>query len=323
MNTFTAFALVATGVVLLGTGAELLVRGATAIARLARMSPAVIGLTIVAMGTSLPELTIGITAAIRGAPAVGVGNVMGVNVFNICIVLGLTAIVQPMRVHGNTVRLEWPVMFLAAWQCLLLVRDGSLDRLEGGYFTIALIIFTAYVVHIARVEVAGEEARDMAEEVLVRTFYGRLKRIGPALGLVAVGVVLLVGGGNILLRGAVTLAELAGLSQRVIGLTIVSMGTGMPEVAASLAAARRGQSEMALGNVIGSNIVNVFGVLGAVAWIHPLEVNVANVTRDVWWMVGVSALLLPIMRRGFNVTRAEGVFLVSVYAAYLLTLGFA
>jgi cation:H+ antiporter len=273
------------------------------------------------MGTSLPELTIGITAAIKGSAAVGVGNVMGVNVFNICIVLGLTAMVQPMRVHGNTVRLEWPVMFLAAWQCLLLVRDGSLDRLEGGYFTIALVIFTAYVVHIARVEVAGEEARDMAEEVLVRTFYGRLKRVGPSLALIGVGVVLLVAGGNVLLRGAVTLAELAGLSERVIGLTIVSMGTGLPEVAASLAAARRGQSEMALGNIIGSNIVNVFGVLGAVAWIHPLEVNVANVTRDVWWMVGVSALLLPIMRRGFNVTRAEGAFLVALYGVYLVTLG--
>jgi cation:H+ antiporter len=321
VSTVGAFALVAGGVVLLGTGAELLVRGATAIARIARMSPAVIGLTIVAMGTSLPELTVGVTAAVRGTAAVGIGNVMGVNVFNICVVLGLSALVQPMRVHSVTVRLEWPVMFLAAWQCLLLVRDGSLDRLEGGYFTIALVIFTAYAVRIARADVAGEEAKDMAEEVLVRTFYGRLVRIGPSLGFIAVGVGLLVVGGNVLLRGAVSLAHLIGMSERVIGLTVVAMGTGLPEVAASLAAARRGQSEMALGNVIGSNIVNVFGVLGAVAWIHPLDVNVAEVSRDVWWMVGVSALLLPIMRRGYQVSRGEGLFLLMVYGAYLLTLG--
>jgi len=171
VNTVGAFALVAGGVVLLGTGAELLVRGAIAVARLARMSPAVIGLTIVAMGTSLPELTVGITAAVKGSAAVGVGNVMGVNVFNICVVLGMAALVQPMRVHSMAVRLEWPVMFLAAWQCLLLVRDGSLDRLEGAYFSIALLIFTAYVVRIARADVAGEEAKK-ADFVIIGGYPG-------------------------------------------------------------------------------------------------------------------------------------------------------
>lgn len=320
MSTPVALALVAVGIVLLGGGADLLVRGATAIARLARMSPAVIGLTIVAMGTSLPELTVGATAALTGSPAVGVGNVMGVNVFNICIVLGLTALWQPIRVHGSAVRLEWPVMFIAAWQCLLLVRDGSLDRLEGGYFFIALVLFTAYAVRIARRDVAGEEAQDLASEVHLRTFSGRLRRVGPALGLVVVGAGLLLAGGNLLLRGATTLAELLGLSERVIGLTVVAIGTGMPEVAASLAAARRGQSEMALANVIGSNIMNVFGILGTVAVIHPLDVDVAGVTRDVWWMVAVSFLLLPIMRRGFNITRGEGVFLIGLYGVYLVTL---
>ncbi len=319
MNATLSLALVALGIVLLGTGADLLVRGATVIARLARMSPAVIGLTIVAMGTSLPELTIGATSALRGNADIGIGNVLGVNVFNICVVLGLTALIQPIRVHGNVVRLEWPVMLVASLQCLLLIRDGRLDRLEGLFFVLALVIFTAFVVRIARNDLQAEEASDLAEEVQVRSFSGRLQRLGPSLGLLAVGIVLLVGGGNILLKGAVTLAELAGLSERVIGLTIVSIGTGLPEVAASIAAARRGQSEMALGNVIGSNIMNLFGILGTVALISPLEVDAAAVSTDAWWMAGVALMLLPIMRRGFVITRGEGALLLGVYGVYLFT----
>jgi cation:H+ antiporter len=314
-----SLALVALGIVLLGAGADLLVRGATAIAKLLRMSPAVIGLTIVAMGTSLPELTIGVTSALRGNADIGIGNVLGVNVFNICVVLGITALIQPIRVHGNVVRMEWPVMVLASLQCLLLIRDGALDRLEGMFFVLALIAFTAYVVRIARNDLQPEEAADLVEEVYVRTFAGRLHRIWPSVGLLTVGVLLLVGGGNILLKGAVTLAELAGLSERIIGLTIVSIGTGLPEVAASIAAARRGQSEMALGNVIGSNIMNLLGILGTVALVRPLTVDPAAVSTDAWWMVGIAFLLFPIMRRGFVVTRGEGAFLLGIYGVYLFT----
>lgn len=321
MTNVAAIALIVVGIALLGVGAELLVRGATAIATLARISPAVIGLTIVAMGTSLPELTVGVTAALKGSAAVGVGNVMGVSVFNICVVLGIAALVQPIRVHGQAIRLEWPVMLIAAWQCLLLVRDGSLDRLEGGFFLVALILFTAYVVYIGRHAVTGEAARDLVEEVKVRTFHGRLKQVGPAIALLIVGIALLLTGGQVLVSGAVSLARSIGMTERVIGLTIVSIGTGMPEVAASIAAARRGQSEMALGNVIGSNIVNVFGILGAVALIHPLQVNAAAVMRDAWWMVGVCMLLLPIMRRHSTITRGEAVLLLAVYGVYLATIG--
>jgi cation:H+ antiporter len=320
MSAPLALAAVALGIVLLGAGADLLVRGATALARLARMSPAVIGLTIVAMGTSLPELTIGVSSALAGNTAIGVGNVLGVNVFNICVVLGITALIQPIRVHGNVVRLEWPVMFLASLQALLLVRDGRLDRLEGGFFVIALVVFTAFVVRIARTDLEQEESADLTEEVAVRGFRGRLATLGPTLGLMALGVTLLVGGGQVLLHGAVTLAGLAGLSERVIGLTVVSIGTGLPEVAASIAAARRGQSEMALGNVIGSNIVNLFGILGITALITPLPVDAAAVSHDAWWMVGIALLLLPIMRRGFVITRGEGLVLLGIYGAYLATL---
>jgi cation:H+ antiporter len=311
---------VAIGVVLLGGGADLLVRGATALARLARVSPAIIGLTIVAMGTSLPELTVGVSSAVRGASDIGIGNVLGVNVFNICVVLGITALVQPIRVHGNVVRLEWPVMFFAALQCLLLVRDGQLDRLEGGVFVVALVLFTLFVIRVAARDLGHEEAADLEAEVHIKTFAGRLRRVGPSLGLLAIGIALLLGGGQILLGGALNLAELAGLSERVIGLTVVSMGTGLPEVAASVAAARRGQSEMALGNVIGSNIVNIFGILGTVAIIRPLAVDAEALTHDVWWMVAVSFLLLPIIRRGFVINRIEGGLLLATYGAFLATL---
>jgi cation:H+ antiporter len=235
------------------------------------------------------------------------------------VVLGITALIQPIRVHGNVVRMEWPVMVLASLQCMLLIRDGALDRLEGMFFVLALIAFTAFVVRIARNDLQPEEAADLVEEVDVKTFAGRLHRVWPSLGLLAVGILLLVGGGNILLKGAVTLAELAGLSERIIGLTIVSIGTGLPEVAASIAAARRGQSEMALGNVIGSNIMNLFGILGTVAIISPLTVDAAAVSTDAWWMVAIAFLLFPIMRRGFVITRGEGGVLLGIYGVYLLS----
>jgi cation:H+ antiporter len=312
-----AVGLVGFGIGLLAVGAEALVRGATSLARLLRVAPAVVGLTIVSLGTSLPELTVGVTAALSGRTEIGLGNVVGVNVFNVCVVLGVAGLVRPIPVHGQAVRLEWPFMFVASFVCLLLVRDGLLDRLEGAFFVVSFALFTAYAVRIARNDLTADEAEDLAEAVADRTLMGRLRRTAPALGLSAFGIALLVGGGQAMVRGAVAIAQHAGWSERVIGLTVVAMGTGTPEVAASIAAVRRGQGELALANVIGSNVVNVLAILGTVALVRPLPVPASVIGTDLPWMLGVTLLLFPLMRRGARITRGEAAVLLGVYVVYL------
>lgn len=305
---------------LLAVGAEALVRGATSLAQRLRVPAAVIGLTIVALGTSLPELTVGVTAALEGRSAIGLGNVVGVNIFNICVVLGLAAAVRPIRVHGAAVRLEWPFMFVSSFLVLLLVRDGTLDRLEGAFLVVALVLFVTYAVRIAGHDLTTTEENDLETAVADRTLLGRARQLAPLLALCGAGIALLVGGGQAMVRGAVALAQQAGLDERLIGLTIVAMGTGTPEVAASIAAVRRGHGELALANVIGSNVVNVLGILGATALVRPLAVPASVADGDLWWMLGASLLLLPIMRREARITRGEAALLLALYLVYLGTL---
>lgn len=320
MNPLLALLLVVAGIGLLGVGADVLVRGAVGIARVLRISAAVIGLTIVSMGTSLPELTVSVAAALRGASDLAFGNVVGSNIFNVGAVLAVSALIMPMRVHGSAVKLEWPFMFLASFQLLLLARDGQLDRLEGSFFVVGLALFTGYAVVIGRVAVKGEEAADIAEQVERREPPPSLRSLGEGFGLVAVGVLVLVAGGELLVRGALELARSIGLSERIIGLTVVAAGTGTPELATSIIAARRGQSEMALGNVIGSNIFNVLGILGITALVRPIPVAAETIGSDMWWMLGLSFALLPIMRSKAIVTRLEGAFLLLCYGTYLTLL---
>ncbi len=322
MSAPLAVLLVVTGIAVLGWGADVLVRGAVTLAAAARVPPAVIGLTIVAMGTSLPELTVSVTASLMGTADIGVGNVVGSNIFNIGAVLGISALILPMRVHGSAVRFEWPFMFLASFQLLLLARDGVIDRLEGGFFLVALVLFTGYAVRIGRRDVGAEEASDLAEEVQRRAPRAHLRTLGGAVALLVAGIVLLIIGGDVLLRGALALARAAGMTERVIGLTVVAIGTGAPEVATSLMAARRGQSEIALGNVIGSNIFNVLGILGVTALIAPVTVAPAIVHSDLWWMLGLSFALFPMMRSRAVVSRFEGFLLVAAYGTYLALLAF-
>ncbi len=320
MTVLLAVLMVAAGVAILGVGADVLVRGAVTIARVARVSATVIGLTIVSMGTSLPELTVSVAASLRGASDLSLGNVVGSNIFNIAIVLGFTALIRPMRVHSSAVKLEWPFMFLASFQLLLLARDRAIDRLEGAFFVIGMALFTAYVVRLGRTEVHGEAAAELSAEVGARELPDGSASVGKALLLIAAGIAMLVVGGEVLLRGAVDLARLAGMSERVIGLTIVAAGTGTPELATSLMAARRGQGEIALGNVIGSNIFNILGIVGVTALVQPIAVGAAMVGSDMVWMLVFSAMLFPMMRTRFEVSRLEGGFLVASYGTYLTLL---
>jgi cation:H+ antiporter len=320
MELLPAILLATLGLVLLAGGGEFLVRGATTLARIAGLTPAVIGLTVVAAGTSLPELVVSVIAALRGTPDIAVGNVIGSNIFNIGMVLGAAAVVAPLVVHGAAVRLEWPVMFLASWIGFLLMRDHSLDRLEGGFFVATLVVFMAYSVYIARHEVSAEEAADYASETAGRSLHLRARALALSLLAVVLGSGLLVLGGKFLVDGAVSIARHAGMTERVIGLTIVAVGTSAPELAASLVAAYRGRTDLALANIIGSNIFNILGILGVTAMVHPIPVADAIVHTDAWWMLGFTVALLPMMRTGKKISRPEGGLLLAGYAVYVLTL---
>lgn len=315
-----AVLLILAGLGALAVGGELLVRGATTLARLAGLTPAVIGLTVVAMGTSLPELVVSLLAAQEGASAIAIGNVVGSNLFNLVGILAITAIVVPLPVRGSVVKIEWPFMFAASWIGVMFMRDLMIDRLEGLTFLAALFLFTWYAIRLAREEMQADEAAQFEAMAEGRELPRRWREVGIAIGLLAVGIVLLVVGGNWLVDGAVSIARVLGMSERLIGLTIVAAGTSAPELAASLVAARRGQTDVAVGNLIGSNIFNILAILGTTAVIAPIPVPPEALETDVWWMLGTSFVLFPLMRRRMRLGRGEGVILLLAYATYLTLL---
>jgi cation:H+ antiporter len=315
-----ALGLLLGGLILLAGGGEALVRGATAIARRAGVTPAVIGLTIVAAGTSLPELVVSVLAALGGEPEIAVGNVVGSNIFNILGVLGITAIVTRLPVHGSSVKYEWPFMFLVSCLVVVVAHDGEISRLEGAMLLAGFGLFTGFMLQVARREVAAEERAALAMEVRHRTIAAPEASFALSAVAVVVGVLLLVLGGSALVSGAVELARIAGISERVIGLTVVAIGTSMPELAASVVAALRGHTDVAIANLIGSNIFNILGILGTTALVRPTPVTAAMLNSDMTWMMCSAFALFPIMRTGMRVSRLEGVLLLALYAAYLFTL---
>ncbi len=313
--------LVFVGLAILTLGAEALVRGASGIAVLARVSPGVVALTIVAAGTSMPELVVSLLSALRGSPGLALGNVVGSNVFNIGAVVGLAALVRPLRIEGSSVRLEWPVMMLSACQLHLLCRDGLVDRLEGGFLLGALVVFTVYVTAVVR-PVAASSGEEATEQDLATASLGRVGGAAAALNVAAVvlGAGLLAAGSTALVRGAVGIAEGLGVSDTTIGLTIVAAGTSTPELVTSLVAVRRGQDDVAVGNAIGSNIFNALGIVGATSLVRPLTVPPRIVERDDWWMLAATLMLLPLMRSQMTVSRREGALLLAGFCAYLALL---
>jgi len=313
--------LLAGGAAVLAYAGHRLVDFAAAIAEKARLTPAVIGLTIVAAGTSAPELVVSVIGTLQGSPGIAMGNVVGSNIANIGLVLAACAVVAPVPVAAGVLRFEYPFLLLASWILLLLSRDGWLDRLEGAFFLASMAGFVAYVVWVARREITPAEKRTAGEAVPERA--ERLSRrptwtlVLGLLGALA-GLVL---GAQALVAGAVAMAQALGVSERVIGLTVVAIGTSLPELAVSVAAALKKQQEMAVANVVGSNIFNLLMILGAAALARPLPVDGRMVTVDLSVMMGFAVLLLPLVYRRRSLGRSGGAFLLAAYAGYLVSLG--
>lgn len=308
------------GMLLLVAGGEMLLRGAVGLATLLRLTPAVIGLTVVAAGTSIPELAVSGLAAIQGQADIAVANVIGSNIFNMTVIIGLCALLKPVPITGNTIKLEYPVLVLVTLLCVVVCQDEQVNRLDAALFLAVYVGFTAYLVRLVRRQVTAEEDEELGAEVKELLINRDQPRLGVSLLLVAAGVALLGAGAHFTVHGAVQLARLMGWSERLIGLTIVSAGTGLPEVVASLVSTIRGRSDVAIGNVIGSNLFNILGILGLSALAAPLSVQPALLASDVWWMLGVTLGLFPFMLTGHRFNRVEGFLLLAVYAAYLALL---
>lgn len=314
---FISFGLISLGILLLVAGGETLLRGAVGLATLSRLTPAVIGLTVVAAGTSVPELAVSAVAAYEGSAEIAVANVIGSNIFNIAVILGLCALISPLAITGNTIRLEYPVLALVTLLCVVIAQDGEVNWLDGVLCLAIYFCFTAYMVSLVRQQVTESEAKALATEVETLSPFTNHPRVWVCLVWLGVGIALLGGGAHVTVAGAVGLARMLGWSERLIGLTIVSAGTGLPEVVASLISSVRGRSDVAIGNVLGSNLFNVLGILGISSLTTPLPVAPGLVDSDCWWMLGLTILLFPLMFTGLRINRWEGALLLTIYCVYI------
>jgi cation:H+ antiporter len=300
------------GLVLLIAGAELLVRGASRLAAAAGLSPLLIGLTVVAFGTSAPEFAASGAAALAGSPDLALGNVVGSNIFNVLFILGVSALVTPLPVARKLVRVDVPLLVAVSLLVFALCLDGTLSRADGGLLLAGLVAFTVVSIRISR---ADPIAANAAGGAPAPEAGGGL----PAnLALVALGLVGLVAGSRWLVAGAVQIAQAVGLSELIIGITIVAAGTSLPEVATSVLAAARGERDIAVGNVVGSNIFNLLGVLGAAAAIAPdgVAVSDAALRFDLPVMIAAAVACLPVFFVGGRIERWEGALFVGYWAAY-------
>ena len=299
------------GLVSLYLGAEGLVRGSASLSLRLGLTRLVIGLTIVAFGTSSPEMVVSVKAAFDGNGAISLGNVIGSNICNIALILGLAALVSPIQVNAQVVRVQVPILIVVSLAFVVTLIDGRLERLEGaGLFTGALA-YTWLGIHLAKKEnreVETEESDDSLQT-------GRHKPWLDGL-LILVGLGMLVLGAELFVSGAVDFAQYLGISQAVIGLTIVSVGTSLPELATSMVAAVRKEGDIAVGNIVGSNIFNILAILGIASLIQPIQMDGIK-GADLTMMMIIAILTLPMVRSGFLLSRLEGAVLLAVYSGYL------
>jgi cation:H+ antiporter len=304
------------GLIALVLGAELLVRGASKLALAFGISPLVVGLTVVAFGTSSPELAVSVQSAWTGRVDIALGNVVGSNIFNILFILGLSALITPLVVHRQLVRQEVPLLVGVSFLLWALASDGGIGRWDGLLFVALLVGYTILVIRQSRRDTAAERDTNTSIPLPDGTAWGRHWSV--QLLLVAAGLALLILGSNWLVGAAVTLARQLGMSELVVGLTIVAIGTSLPEVATSVMAAVRGERDIAVGNVIGSCIFNILAVLGISASIAPGELLVPSSMPafDLPVMVAVTMACLPIFFTGHLIARWEGGLFLGYYMAY-------
>ncbi|WP_228243038.1 calcium/sodium antiporter [Porphyrobacter sp. GA68] len=301
------------GLILLALGGELLVRGSVGLARRLGVSPLLAGLVIVGFGTSTPELSTSVQAALAGSPGIAIGNVVGSNIANILFILGLSALVLPLAVNRAAFRRDALALGGSTLLCAAAILFGSLGRLSGALLVACLF---AYVIWAYRAERAATDPEGQRHEAEAADTTPAIAAALPLALMVVAGLAAAIFGAGLLVDAAIVLAGNLGVSQSVIGLTVVAVGTSLPELIACLVAVARKHADVALGNIVGSNIYNVLGILGVTALIEPLSVPPEIAQFDIWVLLGVTALLLAQLRSGWTVSRAEGGLLLTLFIGY-------
>jgi cation:H+ antiporter len=304
------------GFVLLYFGAEWLVKGSSSLARSLGVTPIVIGLTVVAFGTSAPELVVSLVSSIKGKSMIAVGNVVGSNICNIALVLGLSAVLNPIKGDPTVVRRDIPIMLAISLYLLLLSFNSTLGRIEGATLFIGIILYTFMNYYLAKKETTGAaEIESELEDI------GFVASRPKQLLMIAAGIVGVVGGAQAVVDSAVFIMTELGVSEKFIGLTIVAFGTSLPELATSVVAAMRGEMDISIGNLVGSNVFNIMSVLGAASLVRPIPIPGGFIESGLWidYLVMMFTSFLPwlMMRKNFTVTRKDGFILLFCYFGYL------
>ena len=305
-------AFICVSLLLLFAGAEFLVRGGSSSAIRLGLSPLVVGLTVVAFGTSSPELVVSIKSALVGQGDIAIGNVVGSNSFNIGVILGLTALICPLPVHRQIIKMDAPIALGLAILLPILLLGGTLSRWEAALLFAGILAYMGLNIHLARRASNEPETYDAPGT-------GVLKHWSLDILFILGGLGILVLGSRLLVDNSVSLARTLGISEAVIGLTIIAAGTSMPELATSVVAAFRKQADIAVGNVVGSNVFNILGILGVAGLVKPLQSSGVTLT-DYGFMIGFSLLLIPLLYTGRVLHRLEGALLLAIYGVYLFIL---
>lgn len=296
--------LVLGGLVLLVLGGDLLVKGAVNLALKLGMTPLVVGLTVVAFGTSAPELLVSLSAAVKGSSGIAMGNVVGSNIANVLVILGLTALVSVIVTKGHDLRESWGMMIGASVLLIALSMTGEIGRIEG------VILLLALAAVLWRQLTTGRVDQNEIEGAALGAGWGKI------ILWLALGLIMLPIGANLLVNGATEIALAFGISETVIGLTLVAIGTSLPELAASVASALRGRADMALGNVVGSNIFNILAILGITSIVAPLPIPPEMLRLDLWVLLATSLLLAPFLFRFISIGRMTGAVMLALYGTY-------
>lgn len=306
-----SFLFLVAGIFGLYLGSEGLIRGSVSLALRLGLSRLIIGLTVVAFGTSTPELMVSAKAAFDGLFDISLGNVVGSNICNLALILGLSALITPLRIDDQVVRIQIPIMIVISLILALLLSNGRIGRLEGAALFLGILTYVGYTLHVARKENDHPDADSSNLPV-----GAAVPNLWVSLIFVAVGLGLLMAGAKFFLSGAVSLARLIGVSEAFIALTVVALGTSLPELATSMVAALKKEGDIAVGNAVGSNIFNILCILGISALIHPIEMGGIDFV-DIGVMIVTAILILPMTRTGFLLNRWEGAILLAAYGAYL------
>ncbi len=292
-----------------------MVKGSSSIALRLHLSPLVVGLTIVAFGTSAPELIISIQSAIMGSPDIAMGNVIGSNICNLALVLGVAAVINPVAVKRDSINIDWPMTMGSSVLLYLLVMEGRLDATEGILFVIILIAYLYFIIRRSRKDVMMSKLEQRESDVPDAP----VKQSWKDYLYIALGCVGLYFGSEWFVGGAKDLAMQLGVSERVVGLTVVAIGTSLPELVTSAMASIKGHTDLALGNLMGSNIFNILSILGITSLVQEIHVSEAILNSDIIWMLLITLMVLPLMIVRREVSKIDGVILLSVYLVYIYT----